>query len=460
MPVDAKKSIVFEKLMEEIDVGVHAIDAAGRTIIYNEKISEIENMKPGEVLNKPVGELFKFSEGQGSTLQKALMEGHESRNVKQTYLNNKGLEITAIHNTFPVRYEGEIIGALEVTKDITRLEKLVQENMKNGNRRYSFHDMIGGSAVLQEVVDHAKRATRTASSVLITGETGTGKELFAQSIHNGSARSSGPFISQNCAALPESLIEGILFGTKKGAFTGAENRPGLFEQAEGGTLLLDEINSLPTDLQSKLLRAIQEKSVRRVGDTEEREIDIRLLATINEDPVDAVTHGRLRKDLYYRLSVVSLFIPPLRERMEDLEPLCRHFINKYNDLFQLEVKELSPEVKNLFYDYHWPGNVREVEHVIEGSMNLVTAEDRIETSHLPLQLRRRLSVSQPAESAVPEKEELPHLKDYLHEKEKVFVQEALKRFDYRVQETADALGLSRQSLQYRMKKLGISKIRI
>ncbi|SDN85810.1 sigma-54 interaction domain-containing protein [Alkalicoccus daliensis] len=459
MEEEKRRLIMYEKLMAEIDLGIHAIDDSGKTVIYNQKISDIENMNPQEVLHKPVREVFKFNEGQGSTLHRAMTEGYDFRDEKQTYFNNKGVEITTVNNTFPVMHHGEVIGALEVTKDITRLKRLVQENMNNGTRRYRFQDIIGRSEPLEEVIEHAKRATRTNSSVLIVGETGTGKELFAQSIHNESSRSAGPFVSQNCAALPESLIEGILFGTAKGAFTGAENRPGLFEQAEGGTLLLDEMNSLSPDLQSKLLRVIQEKTVRRVGDTKERKIDIRLLATMNEDPVDAITNGRLRKDLYYRLSVVSLFVPPLRERMEDLAPLSEYFISKYNDLFQLEVEGISTEVRKLLASYHWPGNIRELEHVIEGAMNLITEEKYIEFTHLPLQFKRKRPRPPEHNEIFHEEESTPLLKDYLFQQEKTFMQRVLKEHNYRVQETAAAIGISRQSLQYRMKKLGIQKIR-
>ncbi|WP_026699786.1 sigma-54 interaction domain-containing protein [Salibacterium aidingense] len=457
-----RQSIIYEKLLEEIDLGVHAVDHTGRTVIYNEKMAAIENMNPDEVLDKHISDVFKFKEGQGSTLESALSEGAEARNVKQTYLNNHGGEITTINHTFPVKQKGRIVGALEITQDITKLERMIQENMKRGRKTYSFESILGSSPALQEVVEHAKRATRTNSSVLIIGETGTGKEMFAQSIHNGSSRSSGPLISQNCAALPDSLIEGLLFGTKKGAFTGSEDRPGLFEQAEGGTLLLDEINALSPPLQSKLLRAIQEKTIRRVGDTKERETDIRLIATMNEDPIDAVTEQRLRKDLFYRLSVVSLFIPPLRDRQHDVIELADYFISTYNALFQMNVKGMSDEVWSFFQTYDWPGNVREVEHVIEGAMNLMTEQERITTAHLPLHFRKRMALEVPAENqetAEQSGRETRFLKNYLFDKEKEYVKQVLQQNNYSIKQAAARLGLSRQSLQYRLKKLGSKKIR-
>lgn len=248
-----------------------------------------------------------------------------------------------------------IIGAIEVAKDITNLERIIKDNILNkGDTKYTFDSIIGTSENFLEVIEKSKRSTRTASSILIVGN-GHRKELFAQSIHNGSSRSTQPFISQNCAALPDSLIEGILFGTKKGAFTGSIERPGLFEQAQGGTILLDEINSLNPNMQAKLLRALQERTIRRVGDTKDKKIDVRVIATINEDPIDAISNDHLRKDLYYRLSVVSLFIPPLRERKEDIPLLAQSFIEKFNALFELNIEGISEEVYSLFMITTGPG---------------------------------------------------------------------------------------------------------
>src|SRR5699024_1402645 len=265
--------------------------------------------------------------------------------------------------------------AVEIAKDITQLEYVITENvLKKKNDRFSFDQIVGSSMEFLSVIDEAKRATRTSSSVLIIGETGTGKELFAQSIHSGGARSSGPFIAQNCAAIPESLMESLLFGAKKGAFTDAIDSPGLFEQADGGTLLLDEINSLNPMLQAKLLRVLQERTIRRIGDTKDKKVDVRIIATMNEDPADIVAENRIRKDLYYRLSVVSLFIPPLRERKEDIFPLVHIFIEKYNALFNMQVQGLTEEVITILYEHDWPGNVRELEHIIEGAMNLIIDE--------------------------------------------------------------------------------------
>lgn len=459
------KSKIFQRILDEIDVGVHVVDDEGKTIIYNKKMVEIEGMNYEDVLDKNLLDVFSFNQNEDSTLLQALQKGRNIKNAKQTYFNNKGQEITTINNTFPIIEDRVQIGAMEIARDVTKLEKLIRENMnKRGDTRYTFDSIIGSSDEIQEVSEASKRATRTSSSVLIIGETGTGKELFAQSIHNGSSRSSKPFISQNCAALPDSLIEGLLFGTKKGAFTGSIERPGLFEQADGGTLLLDEINSLNPSLQAKLLRVLQEKTVRRVGDTKDRIVDVRIIATINEDPIDAISEGRLRKDLYYRLSVVSLFIPPLRERTKDIRDLVQFFIEKYNQLFGMNVAEVDEDVMSKFEQYDWPGNVRELEHIIEGAMNLIDLEEAISYIHLPLHFRNKPQFKEePNETGtmddllIQKNKPIKPLEQYIQEAETYYLKKVLKHHDNNITQAAKSLGMSRQNLQYRLRKYGVKK---
>lgn len=451
---------MLKEILDYIDVGIHVINEIGRTVIYNKKMTEIESMDIDDVLDKNVLDVFRFADEENSTLVQALKKGKITKNVKQTYLNNKGQEITTINNTFPIFEKQKIIGAVEIAKDVTKLENFIKNNiLKKGDTKYTFDSIVGVSPAINRVIEQAKLATRTSSSVLIIGETGTGKELFAQSIHNGSNRSSAPLISQNCAALPENLIESLLFGTKKGAFTGAVERPGLFEQAEGGTLLLDEINSLSENLQAKLLRTLQEKTIRRIGDTKERKVDVRIMATINEDPIDAVSQKRLRKDLYYRLSVVSLFIPPLRERKEDIPLLVQNFIDKYNSLFEMNVRDVDKELEQIFLNYHWPGNVRELEHIIEGAMNLMAGEDIISYFYLPAHFRNKM---QSKEDIVKHKHLLQNdkqviktLKEQMDELEEYYIKKALRNNNNNISRTAKILGISRQSLQYRLKKHGM-----
>jgi arginine utilization regulatory protein len=461
-----QKNKMYQKVLDDIEIGIHVVNAEGKTIIYNKKMMEIESMAMEDVLEKNLLDVFSFTQNGYSTLLEALHNGNSIKNAKQTYYNNKGKEITTINNTFPIIDNGIQIGAVEIARDVTKYERLLRENLfKTGNTKYTFESIIGSSDEIQEVIDASKRATRTNSSILIIGETGTGKELFAQSIHNGSNRMLKPLISQNCAALPDSLIEGILFGTKKGAFTGAVERPGLFEQADGGTLLLDEINSMNPTLQAKLLRVIQEKTFRRIGDTKDREVDVRIIATINEDPIDAISKGRLRKDLFYRLSVVSIFIPPLKERKQDVKDLVQFFIDKYNHLFAMNVKSVSSEVWSMLLEYEWPGNVRELEHIIEGSMNLMEHEEVLTYSFLPIQFRNKPQFQSEKNTKKKDLDELLiqksrniiPLEEYMEETETYYLKKVLKHHEFNVTKAAKALGMSRQNLQYRMKKWKIRK---
>ena len=454
---------LYERILDEVEVGVHAVDETGKTIIYNKKMMQMESMDLHDVIDKNLLDVFMFKDDQSSTLVQALQEGKETTNVKQTYFNNKGREITTINNTFPIFKDGEIQGAVEIANDVTKLERLMKGNMNTkGTTRFTFDHIIGNSPAIKEVIEFAKRAARTSSYVLIVGETGTGKELFAQSIHNASIRFSAPFISQNCAALPDNLIESLLFGTKRGAFTGAIDSPGLFEQAIGGTLLLDEINSLNLNLQAKLLRVLQEKMIRRVGDTKDTAVDVRVIANINEDPIDAIANDHLRKDLYYRLGVVTLFVPPLRDRKEDIPLLVQHFIEKYNQRFQMNVKGLSEEVTRSFMEYDWLGNVRELEHIIEAAMNIIMDEEEIQYSHLPFQYRSKMQMKEmmiplsTVDHFIKESNDVTvPLKDQMELFERSYIEHILKKNDFNISKSANLLGLSRQSLQYRMKKLHI-----
>jgi arginine utilization regulatory protein len=452
---------MYERVLDKVDVGVHAVDETGKTIIYNKKMMQMESMDLQDVIDKNLLDVFMFKDDQSSTLVKALHEGKETNNVKQTYFNNKGREITTINNTIPIYQESKIQGAVEIANDVTKLERLMKENSK-GAPKFTFDNITGNSPVIKEVIEGAKRATRTSSYVLIVGETGTGKELFAQSIHNGSSRLSAPFISQNCAALPDNLIESLLFGTKRGAFTGAIDTPGLFEQANGGTLLLDEINSLNLNLQAKLLRVLQEKTIRRIGDTKDTTVDVRVIANINEDPIDAIANNHLRKDLYYRLGVVSIFIPPLRERKEDIPLLVQNFIAKYNDRFHMDVKGLSAEVEQSFFEYDWLGNIRELEHIIEAAMNIMMDDEIILYSHLPYQYRNKMQMKErlipisTIDTFIKERTDMAvPLKDQMELFEKSYIEHVMEKNNSNISRSANLLGLSRQSLQYRMKKLKI-----
>ncbi|MBD8075638.1 sigma-54 interaction domain-containing protein [Bacillus thuringiensis] len=449
-------NMLYETLINELDIGIHIINEESKTIVYNRKMMEIESMDRLDVLYKSPLEVFAFEENKNSTLIEALKFGKTKKNIKQTYFNNKGQEITTINDTFPIIENGKIKGAIEISKEISNLKQTIKISpSRKQSTKFTFDHIIGDSEAIQSIITEGKRVIRTSSSILLVGETGTGKELFAQSIHNESQRSTKPFISQNCAAIPDTLMESLLFGTNRGAFTGAIDKSGLFEEANGGTLLLDEINSLSPALQAKLLRAIQEKTIRRIGGTHEKEIDVRIIATINEDPFEAIAHNRLREDLYYRLSVVTLCLPPLRERKEDIPDLVQHFIEKYNTQFGLNVTDVDVNVREFFYAYDWPGNVRELEHIIEGSMNLIEDETIITAFHMPTRFRERIKTEFNMQHALTNHNtDAPKtLKHTIEKMEKNYINQILKENHGNISQAAKFLGLSRQNLQYRIKKL-------
>lgn len=466
-------------ILDALDEGIHIVNQEGKTIIYNKKASEIDGLEPEEVIGKNIFEAYPSLTLETSTLMRTLKTGKPIEGIQQTFLNSKGKKITTVNTTVPIVFKNNEIGAMEISRDITQLEELIdninhlRDHLINNkgrefkvtsgkntynNTKYSFKDIIGENYHFKESLKNAMKASGSDSSILLYGETGTGKELFAQSIHNASQRSNNPFIAQNCAALPKDLLEGLLFGTEKGGFTGAQNRPGLFEQANGGTILLDEINSMDMALQAKLLRVLQENKVRRVGGRKEIDIDVRIIATMNMHPDKAFREHKLREDLFYRLSVVYIEIPPLRKRKDDIMPLADHFIKLYNKKFSKSVVGLDDELINIFLKYEWPGNVRELQHIIESAFNLINNEEKIGFEYIPSYLKDRLNSSNNADVINLEHLEgrqLPPLSDTLEEIELKLIKKALKHTDNNISAAARKLNISRQSLQYKIKKYGI-----
>ncbi|MBW5448581.1 PAS domain S-box protein [Cohnella sp. CFH 77786] len=471
----------FEKILNIVDVGVHFIDREGNTVFYNEKMGEMDGFDREQVLGQNIFRLYPSLTQETSTLAKALRSGQELPEHIQTYYNVAGKRITTINRTYPLFEKGEIVGAVEVAKDITgivhlhdqildlrhQLYQVKQKDTKTkGTARYEFSDLIGRSPPFAEALALAKKTSRTGSPVMICGPTGTGKELFAQSIHNAGARRHRPFVAQNCAAVPGDLLEGIMFGTARGAFTGAIDRPGLFEQASGGTLFLDELNSLDLHLQAKLLRVLQDGMVRRIGGTSEQQTDVRIITALNTDPKEALERGLLRHDLYYRLNVISLHLPPLHQRKEDIPLLAEHFIEKLNPMFGTRIAGISPSALDRMLAYAWPGNVRELSHAIESAFNMVELDaDIIEECHLPAYLRTGASsAGEPFSAAVPRSQEGPvsgaagvNLADRIQRMEKEAIVHALESHGYNVSAAANALGIKRQSLQYKLGRYGISR---
>lgn len=454
---------ILQNILHYIDEGVHVLDKNGNTIIYNEAMSKLEKMETKEVIKKPFGEVFKNLNNENSTLLKALRSRVTTSNLKQTYLNKDGKEITTINTTLPVIINDEVIAVVEVAKNITKMTEMSHTILKLQNeigkpetaktkriRKYNFNNIIGNSNNFVEVIERAKKASKNSASVFISGETGTGKELIAQSIHYESDRKDKPFIAQNCAALPESLLEGLLFGTSKGGFTGAVDRAGLFEQANGGTLLLDEINSMPYELQAKLLRVLQENYIRRVGGTSDIPIDVRIISTSNEPPEVILKNGKIRKDLFYRLNVIQINVPPLRQRRDDIMMLVNMFIHKYNERLSKEILSISKDAQDNLLKYDYPGNVRELENIIMSAMSMADDNERIlNESHFNSfdnDMERVNMVHEIGEEGIDE---------YLYNLEKHIIEKTLKNNNYNITKSAETLKIKRQTLQHKIKKYNI-----
>lgn len=458
------EKLLLQKILQHVDVGIHVIDSDGKTIFYNETMAKLEGIEKEKVMNRQLLEIFPSLNEHTSTLLSVVNNGQKIFDKTQTYLNYKGEKITTVNTTIPIKKDKVILGALEIARNVTNIQKLSEQlvdlqmeligekkkETSSAVNKYKFEDMIGHNEIFIRAVDIARKATDSSSSVLVYGETGSGKELFAQSIHYDGRRKNKPFIGQNCAAFPESLLEGILFGTVKGSFTGAVDRPGLFEQANGGTLLLDEINSMGLSLQAKLLRVLQEGYIRRVGGLKDIPIDVRIIATTNEDPVESIDKGTIRKDLYYRLNVISIRVPPLRERKDDIKPLCEHFIKFYNEKLNRDVWMISQDMMQSFMKHSWQGNVRELENLIEGAMNLISKDEHVLRSEHFYGFTPSLMENEPNYSdIIHSRKPLSYIIDKV---EKRLIQESLDESGYNISEAARTLGIKRQTLQHKIKK--------
>lgn len=338
-----------------------------------------------------------------------------------------------------------------------RQQKLYEEVKKLQNTRYTFEDIIGESEALLKTKSMANFVANGISSILIYGETGTGKELFAQSLHNASPRRAKQFVALNCGALPATLIESNLFGYEEGAFTGAKKggSPGAFEQADGGTIFLDEISEMELGLQTKLLRVLQEREVVRIGGLKPKKIDVRVIASTNKDLNVLIAEGKFRQDLFYRLNVVQIKIPSLKERQADIIVLARYFMLKYNASFGKAIEEIDPETIKILQNHAWPGNVRELQNCIEHAMNMVGRDDfELLPKHLPSYLRQR-STSVKDAVVLEIKPGSLNLGDALREAEKKIIKEALQVVKYKKVKAAQLLGISTTTLWRKLCEHGL-----
>ncbi|EHQ91773.1 sigma-54 interaction domain-containing protein [Desulfosporosinus youngiae] len=470
MPVGDIMIQVFRHLFNSIDEGIIVTDTEGKIIFYNAEMAKLEELLSEHVVGKHLNEVYDAVTVESSEHLSVVLTREPVLEKHKAYFTNKGKEVTIVASTFPVIEDDQVVAVYSVCKDITKFKELLtktmqlhdqiglegQEQRSNNGTRYTFDSIVYASSTMKRLIASAKKAAVADGFILVFGETGTGKELLVQAIHNHSPRKNEPFVAINCAAIPETLLESILFGTAKGAFTGAVESKGLFQQAGQGTLFLDELNCMSIALQAKILRVVQEKMVRRVGGTTEIPIHCRVISSTNVDPWESVNNGSMRKDLFYRLAVMTLFIPPLKDRKEDIEALIHFFLNRYQKIYGLGEVQIGDDLKNVFLRYIWPGNVRELEHILESAMNMLDGRKVITMDHLPHYLKAKF-LSQEVSSTELYKKGSGTLAHALREVEKQVLWEALKAHSGNVTRAAQSLGIARQNLQYRMKKLGMHK---
>ncbi|NHZ47378.1 MULTISPECIES: sigma-54 dependent transcriptional regulator [Nitratidesulfovibrio] len=347
----------------------------------------------------------------------------------------------------------ELLLSVHNAAELSRMHRQYRVLRENLEERYGMHQIIGKSRAIRETLSMVDRAAPSRSTVLISGESGTGKELVARAIHFSSPRNKGPFVSVNCMALNPGVLESELFGHEKGSFTGAvAMRRGRFEQAGGGTLFLDEIGELTPELQVKLLRVLQERRFERVGGTEEVEVDIRIVAATNKNLQEEVEKGNFREDLFYRLNVVHIALPPLRERREDIPLLVAHFVDKLARENGVTPKTFTPEALDYMTGYEWPGNIRQLQNVVERCLVLVSG-DTIRVDDLPPELRDEESQLKSAVDLLPVQLDLA---DTLERIEAALIRRALVRADFVQVKAAELLAISKSLLQYKLKKYNIT----
>jgi len=467
------ENIDFLSVLNRLDDGVIIADINGTILFYNKAQAKIDGLSPRDVIGLKATDIYEL-DNHTSLIMQVIHQHAAIKNQAFFYRTCSGKVANTITSVYPLFTKETINGVLCVVKDYELLQKSkpasaneCRSDLGNGTQ-YTFADLIGSGADFMRVKDMAQKAAASSSPIMIQGETGTGKELFAQSIHNHSPRRQEKYVAVNCAAIPHDLLEGMLFGTTRGAFTGAMDKPGLFESAHGGTLFLDELLVMPVELQAKLLRVLQEKQVRRVGSIRETPVDLKIISSVNRDTRIAIREKQLRTDLFYRLGVVMIKLPPLRERPDNMEDLVTHFLEKINGRLGTHVKQISREVFELFTAYQWPGNIRELEHLIEGAMNMAGQEEILGLEHFTpgldslekIELENWDTPSLPAQKpeTLTGKSSPPGLASIQADQEKKAVENALSTSRGNVSQAAKKLGISRQLLHYKIKKYKLFRI--
>ncbi|MCL6453228.1 MAG: sigma 54-interacting transcriptional regulator [Alicyclobacillus sp.] len=448
---------LLEAIIQSTQDAISVVDAEGRGILINPAYTRLTGLRPEQVIGKPAD--VDIAEGESMHLRVIRTQ----KPVRNIPLKVGPAKREVLVDVAPILVGGELKGSVGVIHDVSEIKRLTDE-LRRANHlirsvqaKYTFEDIIGHSPAMLLAKEQALRAAQTPATVLLRGESGTGKELFAHAIHHESDRSGHPFIRVNCAALSESLLESELFGYEEGAFTGARRggRAGLFEEASGGTLFLDEIGEMTPATQAKLLRALQEQEIVRVGGTRPISVDVRLIAATHVHLEQSVAKGLFREDLYYRLNVLPILIPPLRYRREDIEEISRYILYRHNQTYGRNVERLAPATVAALQAYDWPGNVRELENVIGRAMiHMAYHETVMEAHHLPSLQRMDAG----ANARVPDawlgwgQSRLP-LQEIMRRLERAVILQTLEQTDGNKTEAARRLGISLRSLYYKLSEV-------
>ncbi|MEW9081713.1 sigma 54-interacting transcriptional regulator [Caldanaerobacter subterraneus] len=434
-------SIAYEKIFNSIGSGLVVTDENGVITIFNKLAEGITGISMDEAIGKKIQEVIP-----GIKIENVLKTGKEEMNKKIKVGNN-----VVFTNITPIYTGNKIEGSVIVFYDFPQIEYLENELKRNRKLDKAFDIIIGNSGKLRDALTIASKAAETDSTVLIRGESGTGKELVAQAIHYASRRRDKPFIRVNCAAIPVTLLESELFGHERGAFTGAVTQKiGKFELADGGTVFLDEIGEIPPEIQVKLLRVIQEKEFERVGGIKTIKVDVRIIAATNKDLEKAIKEGTFREDLYYRLNVIPIMLPPLRERRGDIPLLVEHFIEKLNKKLNKNIKGITKKAMQALIHYDWPGNIRELENIIERCITLSEGE-YIDYEDLPQYIRNEDTiVSENNVIYLDEHSELLTMEEYEYK----IIKAALDRYKS-FNKAAKVLGLTHKTVASKARKFGL-----
>ncbi|MBF0191004.1 MAG: sigma 54-interacting transcriptional regulator [Magnetococcales bacterium] len=445
---DEKKRVRLhlEAVFDSVDNGLITSDPGLNLVAANRAASVICGFDASSGAGHPLKELATGCGGQCLAVLRQAMEQGQRVTVKRLLCGQeRRIEQVVSVTATPMRTrQGELLGGVMAVHDETPLVTLE----KRLARQSRFHRLIGGSVAMREIYQLVDNLADLETTVLILGESGTGKELVAEAIHTQGRRRERPLVKVNCVALSETLLESELFGHVRGSFTGAlKDRVGRFQEADGGTLFLDEIGDISQAMQLRLLRVLQHKQIERVGDNRTLPVDVRIVAATNQDLRAKVEEGVFREDLYYRLKVVEIEVPPLRARTEDIPLLVNHFVDQFNTRFDRRIPGVAPEAMSALMDHLWPGNIRELEHAVEHAFVVCRGEEAIALEHLPRELRTVSGVAKPLLPKVSPRQ--------LPESEQTMIRAALVACNWRREVAAKRLGMSRSTLFRKMRQWGI-----